>query len=173
MSQERLLQILKASLAAALLGTVGFVDLFTGYEISVFPLYAPPISLAVWFFGVWAGTAALVWIWADIAVGHVDSKPWIVYLNAGSQVVFFLFVALAGGYMVTTLRRARSQSRPFSKTLPICTGCGKVFDRDVYWWNFRGYLREYSCAVTLSKLCADCTHEAYITEEKSATPISR
>jgi len=177
LSQERFLQLLKGGLVAALLGLVGYVDLVTGYEISVFPLYVLPISLAVLFFGVPAGVAAagaagLVWTWADVAAGHAYSKPWIIYVNAGSRLVLFLFIALAAGNMVTALRRARSPLRSFSGTLPVCAHCGKVADHDGYWWEFREFLREFGGAVTQSKLCPDCAHEAYVAEEESAPPIS-
>jgi hypothetical protein len=178
LSQERFLQILKGGLVAALLGLVGCVDDVTGYEMSVFPLQALPISLAVLFFGVQAGIAAagaagLVWVWADVSAGHVYSRPWIIYVNAGSRLVFFLFVALAVGNMLATLRRARSPLRPVSGTLPVCAHCGKVADRDGYGWEVRDFLREFGGAVTQSKLCPDCTHEAYAADEESAPPISR
>src|SRR5512147_1130606 len=121
-SQERIFQLLKGGLVAASLCLVGYVDVVTGYEVSVFPLYALPIGLAVFFFGVQAGIAAagaagLAWAWADVTTGHVYSKPWIIYFNAGSRLVFFLFVALAAGNAIATLRRARSSLRPFSGSL--------------------------------------------------------
>jgi hypothetical protein len=103
----------------------------------------------------------------------VYSKPWIAYFNAGSRLVFFLFVALAVAYMVGTLRRTRRQLQAFSGTLPVCAHCCKVRDHDGYWWEFRDFLREYGGAVTQSKLCPDCGHEAYAAEEESAAPISR
>ncbi len=161
-----------------MLGLVGYVDVVTGYEVSVFPLYALPIGLAVFFFGVQAGIAAagaagLAWVWADVTTGHVYSKPWIIYVNAGSRLVLFLFVALAVGNMVATLRRARSPLRPLSGTLPVCAHCGKVADHDGYWWEVREFLREFGGAVTQSKLCPDCAHEAYAAEQEPAPPISR
>jgi hypothetical protein len=55
----------------------------------------------------------------------------------------------------------------------VCTGCGKVRDRDGYWWEVKGYLREYGGAVNQSKLCPDCAHKAHAAEEYSTAPISQ
>lgn len=152
------------------LGLVAYVDLATGFEISVFPLYALPISIAAWYFGGWGGVATAisscgVWFWADVASGHVYTKPWIVYLNAGSRLVFFLFVALTVAYMASTLRRARAKLQAFSGTLPVCTDCEKIGDQNGYWWHFRAYLREYGDVVIQRKLCPDCARKNYSVDE--------
>jgi hypothetical protein len=176
--QERIVQILKGALVAALLGLVGYVDVVTGYEISVFSLYALPIGLAVVLFGMLAGiatagAAGLVWAWADVAAGHAYSRPWIIYVNAASRLVFFILVALVIAHIIATVRRARAPLRPLSGTLPVCTHCGKVADQNGYWWEVRDFLREFGGAVTQSKLCPDCAHEEYAEQQEPAPPIHR
>lgn len=178
LSKEQLLHVLKPGLIVALLGLVGYIDATTGYEISIFPLYALPIALTVRFFGIGAGMAAaglaaLLWMWADIAAGHVYSQPWIMYVNSAGRLLFFLFVALAVGYMIGNRRRARSQLRNFSGTLPVCTACSRVRDRNGYWWDVQSYLREFGGALTRAKLCPDCAHEAYVPDEHSGAAAPR
>jgi hypothetical protein len=50
---------------------------------------------------------------------------------------------------------------------------GYETDRDGYWWELRGYLREFGSPVPRSKLCPDCAHEIYAVEQQSVAPISR
>lgn len=178
MPQNRLHELLKFGLVAASLALVGYIDVLTGYEVSVFPLYALPVALAAWLSGAWAGTATsmiatAIWAWADLATGHVYSKTWILYVNGGARLAFFLFVALAVAYMIGNLRRARSQLQNFSGTLAVCTACSRVRDRDEYWWEVQAYLREYGGALTQAKLCPECAHEAYVTDRHSGAAAPR
>lgn len=176
MSQQKIFRIIKLGFLIGVLGLVGYIDQITSFEISIFPLYALPITLAVWYFGGWAGIAMAVacvsvWFWADVATGHVYSKPWIVYVNGGSRFIFFLFVALSVEYMLRTLQRARRKLRAFSGTLPICTDCRKVGDHDGYWWEFSAYFREYGDVVIQHKLCPDCARKKYAVDKTPSMPI--
>lgn len=176
MPQQQLLRLIKLVFLVGMLGLVGYVDWATGFEISIFPLYALPIAFAVWCFGGWGGTATAVgsvfaWYWADVASGHVYTKPWIIYVNGGSRLVFFLFVAVTVSYMVNTVRRTRAMLQAFTGTLTVCTECQNVRDHDGYWWDFSGYLREYGDAVILPKLCPDCARKTYAVDNAPSMPI--
>jgi hypothetical protein len=63
-------------LVLALLALSGYVDWFTGFEVSVFLLYTVPVGLATRALGLGAGllcavAAMAVWVFADIHGGHV------------------------------------------------------------------------------------------------------
>lgn len=166
LSQQKILKIIKLGFLVGMLVLVGYFDRVTGFEISVFPLYALPISFAAWYFGGWTSVASAIssvciWYWADVTSGHVYTEPWVSYVNGGSRLVFFLFVALTVSYMARTLRRARTKLRAFSGTLPVCTGCRKIGDHQDYWWEFSAYLREYGNVVIQRKLCPDCARKTY------------
>lgn len=172
MSQQKILKIIKLGVLVGMLVLVGYIDRVTGFEISVFPLYALPISFAAWYFGGWVSVASAIgsvciWFWADVASGHVYTEPWVRYVNGGSRLVFFLFVALAVTYMESTLRRARTMLRAFSGTLPVCTECRKIGDNQDYWWEFSAYLREYGDVVIQRKLCPDCARKTYAVDKMS------
>lgn len=175
--QRKILNLFKWGLVLALLAFAGYVDKVTGYEVSAFPLYSLPISLAVWYFGTWAGVSTafacvIVWYWSDIATGHAYSEPWIIYVNGGSRFVFFLFVAITVGLMVSTLRRARARLSAFTETITVCHSCRTVRDHDGYWWEFTAYLREYGGATIQRKLCPDCARKTYA-DNVPSTPTDK
>ncbi len=62
-------------LVLAQVALVGFVDLKTGYEVSVALFYYFPIAFAAWYLGLGWGLGvtllcAVTWLWADIGAGH-------------------------------------------------------------------------------------------------------
>lgn len=164
------MQFLKAGLVAASLALCGLVDLETGYEISLFPLHALPIGLGGWFFGTWlavatAGMSAVIWAWADVAAGHVYSKPWIFYLNAGARLTYFLLVVLAVRYALGSRHPAREQDR----FMAVCSSCGKIRDRDGYWQALAENMNVADDPMVRTKLCADCARKAYAAGEPPAS----
>ena len=164
------MQILKASLVAASLALCGLVDLETGYEISLFPLYALPIGLGGWFFGTWlavamAGMSAVIWAWADVVSGHVYSKPWIFYLNAGARLTYFLLIAIAVRYALGSRHRSRTPE----PAPAVCSGCGKIRDADGYWQDRKGISHLAGDPIVRTKLCADCARRVYAAGDPPAS----
>lgn len=177
MSQQRIASILKAGIVLLLLALSGWSNRASGWEISLFPLYAVPIGLAVWFFGGRAGyaaavLAAVIWLWADVAAGHVYSRPWIVYVNTASRLMFFLIAALAADGLVKRHRARAVEGKSLPAVIPVCTGCGKVSDRNGYWWDMRVYVREHADPAVRTKLCNDCAREAYVEHDDAREPES-
>lgn len=87
--------------ALALAITIGFVDYFTGYEVSIFPFYSIPILLLVWFGNLKLAIllsvlSASAWWWADAASGHFYSQEWLRIWDAIVRLMFFCLVVLAG-----------------------------------------------------------------------------
>ena len=86
------------SLGFILVGIIGLLDYATGYEISFSIFYLIPIAWVSWQVGGRAGfllswVSALVWLAIDLAGGHVFSRPWIPYWNAGVRLAFFLITS--------------------------------------------------------------------------------
>jgi signal transduction histidine kinase len=79
---------------------IGIVDYLTGYEVTIYPLYAIPILSMVWFvdlnFALLISVlSTLVWWWADKASGHAYSSEWLRLWDAIVKLMFFGLVAFA------------------------------------------------------------------------------
>lgn len=91
---------------------VALVDFYTGYEVSVFPFYAVPIVLVVWFSGERAGAlicfcAAFAWFCTDKASGHHYTQEWLRFWDMVIRMMFYLLVLFAAA----TLRNQRDAQR--------------------------------------------------------------
>ena len=78
---------------------IGYFDYISGYQVSVFVFYAPPILFAVWYSGKQQGTliallCAIVWWWADVEAGHPYLTSWIQGWETLVRLIFFLFVVV-------------------------------------------------------------------------------
>jgi diguanylate cyclase (GGDEF)-like protein len=87
----------KILLGLALIGTIGLLDILTGYELAFSLFYVLPILWAVWFidrqYGIIASlVSALVWYGADMAAGNVFSYPLIPVWNTIIKLSFFLMI---------------------------------------------------------------------------------
>ena len=91
---------------------IGWVDLVTGVELRVYPLYYIPVGIAAWHLGrgrgiVAAALAAGVWAGANAIGGLRYSVQGIWVLNTSVQFVSFAFIA----WLIAELRvRARHES---------------------------------------------------------------
>ncbi len=98
--------------ALCMVAFIGFIDYITGYEVPIYPFYALPILLMVWFAGpratgVISVLSGLVWWWADAAAGHQYSSEWLRYWDGAVRLMFFILVAFAG----TTFKQHRDAMR--------------------------------------------------------------
>ena len=87
--------------ALLLVGLIGAVDWFTGYEVSLALFYGAPIMVAIWYCDKKAGmlvaiVCAIAWWWADILAGHMYPKRWLAIWEPCLQFGYFGFVAWAG-----------------------------------------------------------------------------
>jgi hypothetical protein len=144
----------------------GWVDYRTGYELSVFALYAVPITLSVRFFGVKGGCISallctLVWIAADVGAGHHYAQWWVVYWNALHRLFFFGCVVVGFHYARATLGANVRPVRALAGPLPVCTQCHRIGAPDGHWQKFESYLCEHAGTQPLSKVCPDCARESY------------
>jgi signal transduction histidine kinase len=86
--------------ALLLLFAIAWLDLATGYEITLTILYALPILLVAWFFDnmsafLFAGLVAMIWAWVDVMSGHPYSSSVVQGCEMMMRFMFYFFVALA------------------------------------------------------------------------------
>jgi signal transduction histidine kinase len=83
----------------ALVLTVGFIDFVTGYELSLFLFYGPPIYFTAWYCDkkmafLVALLSGITWWWADFAAGHPYMANWHEGWEVMMRLGFFIFVAI-------------------------------------------------------------------------------
>ena len=87
----------------ALIGGIGVVDFFTGFEFTVTLFYILPILLITWVAGRWLGIVAsvlstVVWFITDMAAGKSYSHPffyiWNIFIELGFFVIFVLLLSI-------------------------------------------------------------------------------
>jgi signal transduction histidine kinase len=98
--------------AIGLIFVIVFVDYVTGYEVTIYPFYAVPILLMVWFGDLRVAiaisvTSTLLWWVVDKAVGHVYSNEWLRVWEAVVRSIFFGLVLFAGW----SVKRQRQEVR--------------------------------------------------------------
>lgn len=156
-------------LALLLLLLVAWVDWRSGYEISVFVLYAFPIAFAAWNAGRIAGLAFAVlstvaWRWADYAAGHVYSHRWIAWEKTLTGFVLFAFVAFSFDFFRRSQDRDRQRLRDLETILPICTVCHRIRNEKGEWVDFEAHLRAHVAANPRRPTCVDCAGAKYMTD---------
>lgn len=95
---------------------LGFIDLFTGYEVSFSLFYLAPISAASWFINRRTGIlisiiSALAWLTADIMSGHIYSSALINLWNTLIRFGFFVIVT----FLLTSLRASYQREQSMAR----------------------------------------------------------
>lgn len=103
-------------LALCALAGVGFIDVVTGYEISLTLFYLVPVGMAAWYAGRSAGVVfallvCLVMYSADLGAGHLYSHPAIPIWNALIRSSVLLIVAMLLAVLRERLTAERLQAR--------------------------------------------------------------
>jgi signal transduction histidine kinase len=98
--------------AISLMFLIAFVDYITGYEVTIYPLYAVPILLLVWFADLRVAiaisiTSAVLWWLVDRAVGHAYSTEWLRLWDSVVRLIFFGLILFAGW----SIKRQRYEAR--------------------------------------------------------------
>ena len=105
---------------AALIGAIGILDYFTGYELSFSFFYVIPITLITWRTGRKGGipasiVSAAVWLWADVVSGHVYSNPLFPIWNMLIRLSLFLIIAI----LLAELSAAMQREKELARTDPL------------------------------------------------------
>jgi hypothetical protein len=158
-----------AAFVLATLALSVYIDVITGYEVSVFLLYTIPVAIATRRLGNASGlavslAATLLWIWSDVLTGHVYSHPWYLYVNAFNRFVCFLLTMVAIRYVTTQKGQLMARIRAFTGDVPVCQSCHRIGADDGYWRPAESYLVEFGDAQIHHKVCPDCARRAYARE---------
>ncbi|MGC4060842.1 MAG: hypothetical protein QM749_08320 [Aquabacterium sp.] len=143
-----------------------YIDVVTGYEVSVFLLYTIPVAIATRRLGNAVGlavsvAATLLWIWSDVITGHAYSHQWFLYMNAFNRFVCFLLTMATIRYVSIQKDELMARIRAFSGEVPVCQQCHRVGADDGYWRSFENYLTEFGQAKVSNKVCPDCARRTY------------
>jgi signal transduction histidine kinase len=100
--------------AVGLMFAIVFVDYVTGYEVSVYPFYAVPILLMVWFGDlrvaiVLSVISTVAWWTVDLATNHTYSTEWVRIWEATMRLMFFGLVLFAGWSVKRQRREVRAR----------------------------------------------------------------
>jgi diguanylate cyclase (GGDEF)-like protein len=98
-----------------LIGIIGLIDYWTGYEYALSLFYVLPISLITWSINRKIGYAAsvisaLVWYLADLYSGHPFSQPQIIYWNTLIRFAFFVIITFLLSSLKSSLEREKELS---------------------------------------------------------------
>lgn len=165
-AQKRSFRVGAFLLVLTVIFLCGWVDYFTGYEVSVFAVYALPIILSTRSFGLVGGCmsaflCSLVWIAADVGAGHQYAQWWVVYWNALQRFIFFVCVVVGFHYTRAALGANSRYLGAFAGPLPVCTQCHRIGAKDGHWHKLESYLCEHAGTRPLPKVCPDCAREGY------------
>lgn len=99
-----------------LIGLIGCVDYFTGYELAFSIFYVLPISLVTWFAGSRHGllaslVSAGVWLGADIGTGHPYSHPLVLVWNTLIRFALFVIITVLISALRSALQRESQLAR--------------------------------------------------------------
>jgi hypothetical protein len=152
--------------AVGLLAAVGWIDFQTGYEISVYALYAFPIAWIVWTVSMTWGVvlsllASAAWLWADFADNHQYAHAWIPWERAVMNFLVFLFIAFSFDRFKQNIANKSRKVKQLEGILPICIACNRISDAKGNWTDLDTYLREHSEAKPDPRLCPDCAGARY------------
>ena len=100
-----------------LIGIIGFIDYLTGYEYAFSLFYVLPVYLITWTTNrkvgfVSAVVSAIVWLVADIIVGHPYSHPLIPIWNALIRFFFFFIIM----FLLSSLKDSLQREKELSNT---------------------------------------------------------
>jgi hypothetical protein len=152
--------------ALALLVSIGWLDYASGYEVSVYALYAFPVAWIAWKVNMLWGTvfSALAtgeWLWADFADGHRYAHAWIPWERAAMNFAVFVFIAFSFYQFKRNLANKSRKVKQLEGILPVCIACNRISDAEGKWTDLETYLREHSNAQAESRLCPDCAGARY------------
>jgi len=149
-----------------LLIVIGYVDYATGYEVSVFILYALPIAWIAWSVNLPAGLALAVlasafWITADRASGHVYQHAWVQWERTAMHFVNFGFIAFSFSQFRRSHDRQKNRVQQLEGVLPICIACKRVRNSQGNWTDLDEYLRLQGGTTAESCICPECLSVRY------------
>ena len=164
------------ALALIILGTIGWFDYVTGYDLHVFAFYFLPVWLIGWHVGLRSGLymalfAAGTWFAADRASGHPYLSPGIAGWNALTELAACILVAGIAAIVRTQLRaqeklnaelfETMAQVKRLEGLLPICAACKQIRNERGEWEVMEKYITGHSEAQFSHSVCPECARKLY------------
>jgi signal transduction histidine kinase len=112
-----------------------FIDYITGYEVAIYPFYAIPILLMVWFGDISVAAvisvlSAIAWWVVDKAVGHVYSSEWLRMWDAAVRLMFFGLVLFAGWSIKQRNDQTRARIELLERSQQLETEIIRISERE-------------------------------------------
>ena len=153
----------KALSCLVLLAIVAWIDYITGYEVSSFPLYLPPILLTLFYFGKWGGflmslATVVSWFIVDVQTGNHYTSEAIRYWNAFSRLLIYGLLVYVFSVYMESIAVHRQRIEAIRRLIPMCHGCGKIFWKDGTWKTPEEALEATSQEMAE---CPDCAPEPH------------
>ena len=150
-----------------MLTAVGLFDYWTGYNVSVFVLYAFPVAWATWSLDLAAGLlfsmgGSLTWLWADMAAGHPYLHRWMVIDRYINVLVLLVFIAVSFHFFRRMLNKSRDRVRQLEGLLSVCPTCRRVRGGEQTWTDLNTFLAEQTHTDPLNRLCPECARAQYL-----------
>lgn len=153
--------------ATALLAAVGLFDYWTGYNVSVFVLYAFPVAWAAWSLGLSAGlllslAGAFTWLWADLASGHPYLHRWMMVDRFSNVLILLVFIGISFNYFRRTVNRHETQVAHLEGLLSVCPTCRRIRGKEGTWTELNTFIAEQTHMDPLNRLCPNCARTQYL-----------
>jgi len=148
-------------IALAALVLVAWLDLYTGVQISVFPLYIVPVVWATWFLGLGSGLglsllATLVHRWADWPVAGSDMKLGVVFERSFSSFVLLGFLAYSFHVFKLGRKSDRERIEQLEAMVRLCPVCNRVHRGNGQWQSYEACRTERPVLPPEQRLCPEC-----------------
>ena len=114
---EKQSKFLKLLIGFSLIGLVGVLEFWVGYEVEFSLFYLIPVSFVSWFISRPVGLVASIisagtWLLADVASGHAYFQPFTPLWNTLIRLSFFVVVSL----LLSSLRSALDREAELART---------------------------------------------------------
>ena len=155
--------------AVVMLGVVYFIDIKTGFEVSVFCLYAFPTAYAAYHGGrigglLFAALCIATWRYADTVDGHGYSQIWIGWERSLNGFVMLATIAFSFDFFKRTRLKDQQRLRELESILPICHVCHRIKSPQGSWVDFESNLRRHLKHQHDPLICPDCADAKYMTD---------
>jgi K+-sensing histidine kinase KdpD len=182
---ERGVLVLFASASLLLVAAIGVLDVVSGIELTLSPLYLLAVIIGAWRGGPWIGimtaiASALTGLLADMLLSepylHLEndySSAWIPVCNAIARGVVLVAATATVTKLQTLLRdrdgaarehkRALEQIRTLESLLPVCAWCKRIRDvrADNEWKTIEHYIAEHTDSKFTHGMCPECCERVW------------
>jgi hypothetical protein len=163
-----------------LVASFGVVDVWSGREIVLSPLYLVAVIIGTWRGGLWVGlglviSSALTGLVADLLLSepylHLENSytsAWIPFWNAVARGLVLLAAVLSVSKLqallrdrdqaVRELKHAFGQIRTLESLLPVCAWCRRIRDESDAnsWKSMERYIAEHTDTKFNHGMCPEC-----------------